>query len=430
MLIPNGPKGSDAEGFPTLYPSRLRAYGAAPPHDRYRGCPAQYRARYVDCVCGHPRADHHDGADACVHADDPREGCLCLRWRTAVVDVVEPNAPREFGGAIHDALFHMEEHAVGPEEALQAVWEPSLDADSYQDAVEVLDSYLARGGPMAKYGTLAVEIELVAPLYVDEDFGPVYAGGIIDWLGVDVNETQIIHMVDYKSNARPLDPDEVRKDLQMREYDWLIHQCWAALGLPGRPHTVAHMDGIRWNDVEVRYTDGDRAAWQEWAIAVARRILRDDRGAPQLTTGCRWCPVRLDCPAYLDLPGVAQSIAARSTVTSLDDLWAWRKKADEARKVLEEGVKDVDRVFRERVIDEGPVSMDGQVWREEDDLKDTLDMEQLHDVLGDALFYDIANATKKDVEQIARAHPDKKAAIMDCYTKLITGKKVTRKKAK
>ena len=74
MLIPLGPEGSPADGFPTLYPTRLRAYGAAPPFDEVRGCPALYKARYID---------------------------------NEIVRIAEHGSPLEFGGAVHEALFHM-----------------------------------------------------------------------------------------------------------------------------------------------------------------------------------------------------------------------------------------------------------------------------------------------------------------------------------
>lgn len=423
MLIPNGPAGTDAEDYPTLYPSRLRAYGAAPEHDRFRGCPAQYAARYVLCGrCGHDRGVH---LGACAE-----EGCGCESWRSSVVEIVEADNPRDFGGAIHDALFRMEEEAIGPDQALQDVWPATQGPERFEEALDLLERYLERGGPMNRYATLAVEVELVAPLYVDDDFGPVYFGGIIDWLGLDVNESQVVHHSDYKSNQQPLKPDEVRQDLQLRGYDWLIHQNWAKLGLPGRPHTVAHMDGIRWNDVEVRYSDNDRAMWAEWAAAVARTILRDEEAEEILTPGCRWCPVRLECSAYRELPGVGASIATRARGSSLEDLWAWRTQAAEARKALDDGIKDVDRIIGQAVRDDGPVAMDGQQWTEVDDVKSTLSVKRLHSVIGDDLFYANASVTKKATESLAKAHPELAEQIAACWYDLVTGTKVERKKVK
>ena len=156
MLIPLGPPESPAAGYPTLYPTRLRAYGAAPPFDEVRGCPALYKARYVD---------------------------------NEIVRIAEHGSPLEFGGAVHEALFHMEQHAVGPDEALRETWPAALGLDRWAEAVDLLEHYLERGGPMARYATLAVEVELFAELYVDDDFGPIWFGGIIDWLGVDTNLT-------------------------------------------------------------------------------------------------------------------------------------------------------------------------------------------------------------------------------------------------
>ena len=755
MMIPTGPVGTDAEGYPTLYPSRLRRYGAAPEHDRFRGCPAQYRAVYVTCACGHDRQDH-DGPGGACGGDVPMDGCAegCTKWRSSVPKIVQPNNPAEFGGAVHAALFHMEEHACGPEEALQHVWSEHLDVEAFTEATELLNKYLTRGGPMTRYSTLAVEIELTAVLYEDEDFGPVYFAGVIDWLGLDINESQIVHHVDYKglaldtllptptgwakmgevqpgdrliggdgrpcsvtakseihmnpcyrivfddgssvvcdhehrwvvkagrtggrraplepvemttqelvdrgvtdrhgvrdvrienveldlpevdlpidpyvlgcwlgdgtkaagvvssqdqrifdeieargyrvgpvlghtgrtiyglrsklretgllglkrvpdvytrgsrqqrldllrglmdtdgywnptrqravmnttqtwqaevvqelvvslgwkattfdttargfgiespakqvwftptepvflarpptdfrpsegarplrrmvqsidpvdtvptqcvtvdspdhrylatedmipthnSNRQPLNADEVRRDLQMRGYDWLVHQCWQRLGLPGRPHTIAHMDGLRWNDVEVRYTDLDRAQWAEWAAAIARKILRDTKAPEVLGPGCRWCPRRFDCAAYRTLPGVGESIAARSIGTTLDELWSWRQEAADVRKTLDDGIADVDRIFADRVRDEGPLTIDDTIWQEEPVDRDVLDMAQLHRVLGDTLFYEVAGASKKAIEQLAKAHPELASAMWACFDRMTVSRRVVRKK--
>ena len=234
----------------------------------------------------------------------------------------------------------------------------------------------------------------------------------------------------HNSNRQPLDADEVKRDLQMRQYDWLVRQNWERLGLQGRPHTVAHMDGLRWNDIEVRFTENDGVMWADWAAAIARKILRDEIAPEVLGPGCRWCPRRMECGKYLELPGTHQSIAARSTSTDPEVLWKWRGEAAELKKTLDDGIKDVDALLKGIAIDEGPFEIGDQRWEDVDDETDVLDMAKLHDVLGDAVFYRIASATKKDVQQIAKDHPDQAAAIEACYQRLVTGRKVTRKKVK
>lgn len=398
MLIPLGPPESPAAGYPTLYPTRLRAYGAAPPFDEVRGCPALYKARYID---------------------------------NEIVRIAEHGSPLEFGGAVHEALFHMEQHAVGPDEALRETWPAALGLDRWAEAVDLLEHYLERGGPMARYATLAVEVELFAELYVDDDFGPIWFGGIIDWLGVDTNLTQQLHLADYKTNARPLSREDVVVDQQLRGYEWLVHRNWkTTLAMPGAPSIIAHMDGLRWNDVEVQFTNSDREEWQSWAIAAARSILRDDTAKEVISEGCRWCPRKLQCGAYSRLPGDAEAIRLRATGKSPEELWGWRRDAAQAVALLKKGIDDVDEILRSKAEQEGPFVVDDQQWFEEDDEKDRVDLERLHNAVGDVLFYDAVSVTKKTLDQLRKAHPDLAPEIDRCVDRIVVGRSVTRKKVK
>ena len=769
MLIPLGPPGSPAEDFPTLYPSRLKAYGVAPMFDQVRGCPALYKARYVTCSCGHPRDQHYDdgpggaGAGCLVDdtGDDGRTLCPCPGWHSSIERISEHGSPLEFGGAVHEALFHMEQHGTGPDEALRETWPPALGLDRWREASDLLEKYLERGGPMARYATLAVEVELFAELFVDDDFGPVWFGGILDWLGVDTNLTHQLHLSDYKgvtldtllptptgwvkmgdvrtgdqviggdgrpcsvtatseihtnpcfriqfddgssvvcdhehrwvvkagtlggrrkpiepvemttqeifdrgivgpsgqrdvridtvgldlpdadlpidpyvlgcwlgdgsrgsgqitkpfepmfdeirrrgyhvgdpysdsrgrrtvfglvgqlrslgvlhdkhvpsaymrasraqrldllrglmdtdghwnpirqravmnttqpwqaeairelvvslgwkattfdtiahgfgvsspaqqvwftptepvflarppsdfrpsaapgaksrrrliiaiepvetvptrcitvdspdhrylctehmipthnSNQQPLSRAEVEVDAQLRGYDWLVHRNWSTtLGMPGAPSTVAHMDGLRWQDVDVQFTADDRAEWEAWAIAAARTILRDEKAPEVISEGCRWCDRKLRCSAYARLPGQAEAIKARREGKTAPELWGWRREAATAVSLLEKGIKETDAILVGIAEQEGPFVVDDQRWAMEDVESDRIDAEQLHSVIGDVLFYDAANITKKSLEQIKRAHPDLAVRIDECVSTMVVDRKVKRKKVK
>lgn len=439
MLIPLGPPGSPAEDFPTLYPSRLKAYGVAPMFDQVRGCPALYKARYVTCSCGHPRDQHYDdgpggaGAGCLVDdtGDDGRTLCPCPGWHSSIERISEHGSPLEFGGAVHEALFHMEQHGTGPDEALRETWPPALGLDRWREASDLLEKYLERGGPMARYATLGVEIELFAELYIDDDHGPIWFGGILDWLGVDTNLTQQLHVADYKTNAQPLSRDEVEVDAQLRGYDWLVHRNWSTtLGMPGAPSTIAHMDGLRWQDVDVQFTADDRAEWEAWAIAAARTILRDEKAPEIISEGCRWCDRKLRCSAYARLPGQAEAIKARREGKTAPELWGWRREAATAVSLLEKGIKETDAILVGIAEQEGPFVVDDQRWAMEDVESDRIDAEQLHSVIGDVLFYDAASITKKSLDQIKRAHPDLAVRIDECVSTMVVDRKVKRKKVK
>src|SRR4051812_38595194 len=103
----------------TLRTSHLRTYGStgldADTGTPIAGCPALYKAKYVEFKLKEPRS-----------------------------------FPLEFGTLIHDALYLAEEEdlALVPD-ALDKAWSRSdvpLDAAAYQEALDDLTAYMERGG--------------------------------------------------------------------------------------------------------------------------------------------------------------------------------------------------------------------------------------------------------------------------------------------
>lgn len=163
MRIPDGPS-----GFPTLSPTQLRAYGAGgfrlSEQELPRGCPRQYKARYV-----------------------------------------ERRVPAEFsyeldhGRFVHEVLYLMEDRGLTPDEALVAALPAGSTPESFAEARADVDAYMQRGAsPTDRYATLGVELGLDAELYVDEEFGPVRIRAIVDWVGTDTDQPNLLHVVDYK----------------------------------------------------------------------------------------------------------------------------------------------------------------------------------------------------------------------------------------
>ena len=716
MKLGTGKKGTAGAGMPSLYTSRIRTYGAGGfemgDQEDVTGCPRQYKAKYEE------RRVHDLGGDS----------------------------PRAFGSVIHDALFVMERDAIGPEDALLLVWPPDLPVDRWREAVDLLDDYMARGGSMADFSTLHVETELSALLYVDEDFGPIYFGGIIDRIGVEMDLEMLVHVVDYKGldlttpiptpagwttmgeleqgdlvlggdgrpcrvvvkseihnrrcfrlrfednsavicddehrwevlirqetnprvvtalelaglrangahvrvlNAAPLDLpdadlpidpyvlgcwlgdgsassglitpgekpifDEIRrrgyrvgevvasangstvfglitqlrelgvldnkhvpqmylrasmaqrldllrglmdtdghwnpirrrcvmnttapwqaeavrelvvslgwkctifdtiatgfgrkvpakqawftpvgvspflvrtpktftpaasarstrrllksieeidsvptqcievdspdhlylatehmipthntnqappsreavaKDVQLMGYSWLVLQNLELLGLRPGSRIVAHLDAVRWKDIAWQFERFELDEWRDWAEAIARRILRDDEGEPVLNPGCNWCPVKLDCPAYLALPGSGDSLLERFTTTSAEEMWRWRQEAAELMKKLKAGVDEVDATLKQKATT-GAFQIGDQVWSMEDSWSNVLDKQQLIGVIGQGRFIELAEISKTKLDGYARSKgPEMKLAIKNCWSRVVTGRGPARK---
>lgn len=400
MRIPTGPKDSAAEQFPTLRTQHLRVYGAAGfkmgQMEDIKGCPAQYKAKYVD---------HAVGAEK-------RSDALT------------------YGSMMHDVLYRMEEEAIGPREALEKCWPVGMGMDHWQEAVDDLDRYLSIGGPMAKFGTVAVEVDLVAPLYEDEDFGPVWFGGRIDWLGIDVNEPSVLHMVDYKTNRSPPSLDDVKGDVQLKGYDWLVRQNWLGMMTTQNPQVVVHLDAIKFRDVEHRFGTLELEEWQSFATAVARKILRDEEGKPSLNPGCSWCPIKWDCKAFAKLPGEGVTLLDRMSKSSLEDRKVWRDEAWMIAKQLQAGIDEVDAAILEKVWHDRDVTIGDTAYAIEQGWANRIDLPRLHDVLG-ARFYDVVGTSKAALERYAsNVDPTTRSAIFACVEREAAGEKVSKRKVK
>jgi hypothetical protein len=398
VQIPDGPN-----GMPTLSPTQLRRYGAGgfrvDEHEDDRGCPRQYKARYVERR------------------------------------VVEDRAPAlAYGSMVHSLLFALEDDpTVDVNDLLERFWPVDLDPSFWDEARNDVLGYLERGAsPVDRMATVATEAELTALLYEDDDFGPIYMRGFVDWLGIDPEQPQTMHVVDYKTNRRPPQVEDVRGDVQLKTYDWLVRKNWSTwFPTSHRPSVVVHLDAIKFREVEVRYADIEIENWEHWAIAVARKILRDETAEPVLNPGCAWCPVRGDCPAFLALPETATNLLAIQPPkdgTAAEALWQWRQTANSVRLLLEKQVKQIDEAVATQAMLTGSVVIGETEWYRTDDWSTEIDVRSLHRAMSDA-FYDVVTTSKTKIEEkTSDWEPHAVAAVRQCIERIPAGTKIAKRK--
>jgi hypothetical protein len=388
------------DGFHQVSATQLRTYGAGGfrllDQEAARGCPRQYHEKYVE---------HR-----------PEFG--------------QKSFPLLYGSVIHDALYRMEEHRESPEDALAAVWDPDLEPDAWEEAATDLNEYLERGAtPTDRFGTIAVEQDLSALLYVDEVYGPVYYRGILDWLGVDLDDPAVLHFVDYKTNRHPPSQDDLKGDVQMRGYDWLIRENWSRYMTTPTPRIVTHLDAIKWREVDWRYTYSEIEAWHSWAVAVVRKILRDEDHEPVLNPGCAYCPVQADCPAFLGLPGVGRRMTEEQPDPGSPDevRLRWRDEANALRLLLENAVKAIDAEFKNRAGQVAVYPVGDEEFALVPDWRDEVDVQALHELLGQR-FYDVITVGKGKVAALVKQDLGLRSAVESCFRRVPVGSKVERRK--
>lgn len=396
MRIPNGPTDEM-----TVSASQIRTYGAGgfrlDSHEDSKGCPRLYKAKYVD-------------------RDVPEE---------------KPSYPLLYGTMFHEALFLMEDKGLNPDEALQEAFPVSGTPEMMAEAKTDMTAYLERGAsPIDRFGTLAVETQLSAVLYEDEEHGTVRWRGFLDWLGMDMDDPNTIHVVDYKTNRNPPRTEDVISDVQLKSYAWLVRENSKQFGIPqDRVRVIVHLDAVKWREIAVEYTYEEIEDWQDWAIAICRAILRDDEALPVINPGCDFCPIRFSCPAFDALPETAKQMAeGLSGIEDPEKRLAWRDAANKVRLLLEKQVKSIDSALADKAMTEGGLIVGNQQWVVEQEWGDKWDLPTLHRAMGDR-FYEVVNPVKGRIDKITKDWtPDAAAAVQRAVERVPGNVKAKRKK--
>lgn len=331
----------------------------------------------------------------------------------------EPEVPRMRGTAVHEALALMEAEQISPDEALARVWPAQLGPTTYMESIGIILDYLER--PDDGTHTVASELELTAPLYDDEDFGPIMLGGRIDRLAMVMDDPRLLIFVDYKTDAAPPAKADVERWIQGYWYAELVRanaHRWIGSATPKIKGVYA---ALRWYDLPRDYTWEELGMFRAWAESVARRILRDEDPVPILNPGCGRCDYRHDCPAWLDLPGDGISLLERIRNTRLEDQMALRPAANETKNKLEKFTHDIDALARSRLkvgdsLDVGELSV-ARVPREQDQITD---LRLVHELMGDE-FYQRASMSKSTLEEYGKEVPEARGKIRQLLKKRVVG---------
>ncbi|MGH7743277.1 MAG: RecB family exonuclease [Candidatus Dormibacteria bacterium] len=397
----------DSQGRPKVSISQLRRYGA------------------VDLATG--GEDHTETIRGC-----PRSYALTYGTGQPVPEF--PSRPAELGILLHRALAYMEDHTCGPEEALGAVWPPTLGPADMAEAQRILGKYIERGGPGTRYATLAAELDLTMELYVDDLYGPVMFRGIVDVLAVDPSDPGVVQVIDYKSAARPISKESLRGNVQLMGYVWLVRQWWFQQHGYYPERVIAHFDALRYSDVPIEYTASELDLWWEWACAMCRTMLRDENPQPILNDGCTWCPVKWTCPAWLALPGEGMSALARLQGSTPENLGDRLIEAQQVLKLLAHHVEERQKALEAETVARGSLQVGDQTWEVVPGSKTVANVLSLVTLLlphYPSAFEVAVTASKASVERAAQGlDPSLGADVVACVGMVEAGTRISKKKRK
>lgn len=374
--------------------------------------------------------------DLTLDSDETVRGCpraYALTYGPTPIPEM-PSPAAELGSVLHRALHAMEVNTSGPEEALSSVWAPTLSFADFKTALAILLDYLARGGPLTQYAVVATELDINVPLYTDETHGPIYFRGIIDNLSIDTNDPGVVRIIDHKSAARPVPADSLRGDVQLPGYVWLIRQWWQQQYGVAPDRIIAHLDLLRYNDIEIEYTEAELDLWHQWACAMARTILTDNAPAPIPNDGCTSCAVRWSCPAWRAMPGTAASVWGRLAGRPVDEIRDDYLDAEQINRILTAQLKDYKRILDAEALARGEITVGHQTWKPEPATDTHVDVVRLAELLlpdRPAEFEVAATASKASVERAALLlDASDAAAILATVTTVPAGHKISRRKTK
>lgn len=414
---------------------------ALPPHKRgyHDAHPATLQVPRNDA--GHPQFSisqyrRYGVLDMTLDNDETVRGCpraYALTYGPVPIPEM-PIAAAELGSVLHRALHAMEVNAWGPEEALGNVWTPALGFTDFKTALAILLDYLDRGGPLTQYAVVATELDITAQLYEDPDHGPVDFRGIIDNLSIDPTDPEIVRIIDHKSAARPVAADSLRGDVQLLGYVWLVRQWWRQQYGVAPERIIAHLDLLRYRDIEIEYTDAELDLWYQWACAMARTILTDNAPAPILNDGCGSCAVRWDCPAWRALPGTAASVFGRLAGRPVDEIRDDYIDAALISNLLGGQVKDLRTILDAETRAAGEITIGSQTWTAEPATDTVVDVVEVANLLlpdRPAEYRTAVTASKASIERAAQLlDPSDAAPLLATVSTVPAGTKISRRKTK
>ncbi len=353
-------------------------------------------------------ATYGHGGDS--FTEEEEQGCPLL-YKRRYVDRDVSSVVREeltYGSVIHRALYLMEEETIEPGLALERSWDASLGFDRWEEAERDMRRVIERGGPLTLLHTLAVEEKLSAPLFDDPKLGEVTVGGIIDVLAVDSemdDPVPNLYFVDYKTVRGAPSRKEVEDWLQGWFYAWLsranAHRWFPEAK---RVNIIGVYDAIKRYAIQVEYSDERLDAFETWMVAVAKKILRDDKAEPKLNPGCTWCPVRGDCPEWNGMPGDGTTLLDRLTKGKLEFRLG---QFDDTKKLiskLKKLIDDTKVVAIEKIRKEGALTIGGMVWElKQGKRREITEIKILHELMGDA-FYAASSVRLGDVDDWLEEH--------------------------
>lgn len=229
---------------------------------------------------------------------------LCPRqFKYAYVDLIPavPTAPLVFGRALHQTLLFIHQQQMNGQELpsanetllrFDALWQQALEEENpfFRTSAATPEQHTTLGHQILRGYLRSVEgtrPPMAAELSFELAIGDDRLRGVID--RIDEEEDGLV-IVDFKSGARKLSPEEATRDLQLTVY------AFAAQQLYGRSTARVAQYYLRDGTYQRSLRGPEDFAWLiADVLPYARRVLREVQYPARVGYWCNWCDFKAIC---------------------------------------------------------------------------------------------------------------------------------------
>lgn len=249
----------------------------------------------------------------------------------------------DLGTAAHEALqIYVESDAykTPDKKKLLEIWESVYwnyfsDRTRYDEGATMLGDWYERNDLLDGREILSTEVK--------ESFNiPTSEGDIpfnFIWDRADRLPDGTIEVVDYKSTAIPVTPEDLKHKIQPRAY-----ALAAAIKYPEAPAVWVSFDLLRFDTVGMLFTREDNIETWKYLKALAERIIADDTYEERLNPECRFCVRKLDCETLQQHSRGGGSLS----ISDFDQAINMRAKLNFAKAALDNQINDLDQFLLEK----------------------------------------------------------------------------------
>lgn len=228
----------------------------------YLACPARWKAEYMD------RARMPSGSAASI-------GSVCHGCTEAWVRDDHHTKPytldqkRQVMRAIYDEMY----------------WRYFGDGERYEDGLDMILRWVERTDFS---GREILAFERKMSFDIPTSAGAITFNFIMDRF--DKLDNGDFEIIDYKSFARPLQPQELKQKPQCRVYALGVQMLY-----PEIEQVWMTFDLFRYEPIGIVFTRDENRATYRWLCNLAERIVQDDTAEEILNDDCRYCVRKAEC---------------------------------------------------------------------------------------------------------------------------------------